>query len=119
MKLVLAITTWIAMTAIADAAPRHRLAVERQLARDFVLATCLAQKYQGSPIGREAEIWTGGLVEHGSVPADVYVKLTEFVKQNAPEPQESKAGVTMLLESCIRLYNSKATRDRVRALVRR
>lgn len=108
----------VSLTATAAAAPRQQ-ADDSALAQDYAFAACLIQKHKGSPIAAEAEIWAQGLVERGNIPAQAYAKLAEFAQRNAPEPQSSRSGTPMILESCVRLYNSPALRGEIRKLLRK
>lgn len=92
---------------------------EEAMARDYVLAVCLIDKYAGSSIADEAEIWAQGLIASGGVSADVYARLAEIAHSSAPEPQQSRSGVRMLMQSCMALYNSPLVRTRIARTVRR
>lgn len=87
-----------------------------QMASDYVLAACLIQKYAGSTLAEEAEVWAQGLVEQGNLPADAYPKLTGLVSL-APEPEPSSTGKSMLMRSCVQLYNSPDAKAQIRKIV--
>jgi hypothetical protein len=102
----------------ADAIPRPKSGPEAAIAKDYVLAACLIQNYPNSPIAEEAELWAEGLVQRGSIPAQTYSKLAELAK-NAREPQTSRTGKRMLLQSCIELYNDPKLAARILRLLSR
>lgn len=87
-----------------------------RLASDYVLAACLIQKYAGSALAEEAEIWAQGLVEQGNLPADAYPKLAGLVSL-APEVGQSSTGKMMLMRSCVDLYNSPDAKAQIRQIV--
>lgn len=89
-----------------------------QMASDYVMAACLIQRYAGSPLAEEAEVWAAGLIEQGDLPVEAYARLAELVKL-APEPGESSNGTVMRMSSCMSLYNSPELKSRVRDIVSR
>jgi hypothetical protein len=110
----------VAMHSAAESKRSERYSTkDAALAQEYLFAACVIKNYQGSPLAEEAEIWAGGLVEQGSVPADVYAKLADIAKQDSPEPAQAKAGNIMLMQSCLALYNSPAAKAKVRQLLRR
>lgn len=86
------------------------------MASDYVMAACLIDRYAGTPLAEEADIWAQGLVEQGDLPADAYARLAELVKL-APEPGESSNGTMMLMSSCMSLYNSPELKKRIADIV--
>jgi hypothetical protein len=104
----------------ADAAPRSKkLSTEAALARNYVFASCLIDKYSGSPLASEAEVWAGGLVEHGNIAADLYSELAQLAQTLAPTPQVSKNGTPMLMESCMALYNNPTLHEKIDRILKR
>ena len=87
---------------------------EVALAKDYVLANCLIQKYRGTPIASEAEVWAGGLVEKGNQPAETYPKLAKIAQAEAPEPGISQNGTLMRMQSCVELYNNPTIQAEIR-----
>lgn len=88
-------------------------------ARDYVFAACLIDKYSGSPVAAEAEVWAGGLVERGSLSGEAYPELAQLAKRLAPLPQTSSNGMPMLMQSCVALYNSPTLRKKITQLLRK
>jgi hypothetical protein len=91
---------------------------DEALARDYVLAACIINRYPKSELAREAEVWAEGLVERGSVPAAIYPKLADIARADAPPALQSRSGVRMLMQSCVELYNSPALKKKLAKLVR-
>ncbi len=112
----MAVAPWVrAQTGSGATGPDSDLA----LARDYVLAACLIQKYPGTALAEEAEVWAEGLVEHGNIDAGIYPDLAEIARNDAPQPLVSRSGKTMLLQSCIQLYNSADLRDKISRLLKK
>lgn len=88
------------------------------LAREYVFAACLIEKYRGSPLAAEAEVWAQGLVERGAIPAESYAGLAQIARNDAPQPLQSKNGTAMLMQSCMQLYNSAALSSKITKLLR-
>jgi hypothetical protein len=115
----LIVTMWVAMHQAVESKQLERYPTkDAALAQEYLFAACVIKNYPGSPLAEEADIWAGGLVEQGSVPADVYAKLADIAKKDSPEPAQSKAGNTMRMQSCLALYNSPAAKAKVRQLLR-
>jgi hypothetical protein len=113
-------TVWLVAAQPAESKDQRRTSVDDAvLAQDYVFAACLIKNYPGSPIAEEAEVWAGGLVEQGKVPADAYSKLAEIARNDSPEPTQSKSGKQMLMKSCLALYKNPAVRTKIRQLLRR
>lgn len=88
------------------------------LARDYVFAACIIDRYSGTPLAAEAEGWASGLIEAGKIPGEAYADLAEIAK-SAPEPLQSSSGTKMQLQSCTRLYHDPAVLKRIKAIVSR
>jgi hypothetical protein len=110
----------LCLVGVAVSAPCESKSVSDQaLAREYVLAACIMDRYPNAEIAREAEVWAEGLVERGTVPAEAYGKLAELAHADAPAPLQSRSGVRMLLQSCVELYDSPALAKKIAKLVRR
>ena len=110
-----------AMTALAACAgPQADRAGggETALARNYVFAACLIAAYPGTPLATEADIWAGGLVQRGHLPAEAYPRLTELARTMTPAPLSSTAGTPMRLESCVALRDDSAVARAVAKAVR-
>jgi hypothetical protein len=91
---------------------------DEALARDYVLAACIINKYPNSELAHEAEVWAEGLVQRGTGSALIYPKLAEIARTDAPAPLQSRSGVRMLMASCVELYNSPALKKKLAKLIR-
>ncbi len=78
---------------------------EVDLAREYVLTSCIIQRYPDTPLAREADIWASGLIENGKVAGSAYPRLADLARANAPAPLLSRPGVAMKLQGCLKLYN--------------
>ena len=81
-------------------------ASEIQQARNYVLAACIMDRYAGTPLSTEADAWASGIVENGSLPAEVYPALALLAK-SAPSPGITQNGTPMRLQSCIDFINAR------------
>ncbi len=77
------------------------------LARDYVLAACVMQRYADTPLAAEADAWAGGLVEQGHLPAEAYPALAQLAR-SAPAPGKTQGGVAMRLQSCVDFVHGPA-----------
>ena len=111
----------LASTISAAAAPQRGVAAESDvaLARDYVLATCIIDRYPDTPIAREAGVMAAGLVEKGGIAGDAYPRLADYARRNAPPPEQSRSGVQMLLASCLALYNGRTVRQDISKILAR
>lgn len=78
---------------------------EFAIARNYVFAACVINRYKGSPLADEADAWASGLVEQGNLPAEMYSKLANLA-QSAPMPEITRNGVSMKLQSCVEFIDS-------------
>lgn len=79
---------------------------QQNLARDYVLASCIIHAYPNTPLATEADIWAAGIVEQGGgLRYDDYPALAALVKQ-APAPLSSQQGVTMRMQNCVEFVRS-------------
>lgn len=99
-------------------APAKISAQDLALARDYVLAACVMDRYKGTSLAEEADAWAGGLVERGGLNADAYPALTELARK-APEPGVTQAGMPMRLQSCVDFVNAKGFSVKLKEALRR
>lgn len=79
---------------------------QQNLARDYVLASCIIHAYPNTPLASEAEVWATGIVEQGGgLRYDDYPALAALVKQ-APAPLSSQQGLTMRMQNCVEFVRS-------------
>ncbi|MDD1620537.1 MAG: hypothetical protein LUQ11_03570 [Methylococcaceae bacterium] len=88
------------------------------LARNYVFAACVINRYQGSPLADEADAWASGLVEQGNLPAGMYSKLANLAK-SAPMPEITRNGISMKLQSCVEFVDSSKFETQLKKLLRR
>ena len=88
-------------TAFAQPDTTHR---ELELARDYVFAACLIDRYRGKPLEKEAQTWAGGLVEAGKLPPTAYPVLMRLAKR-APAASLEPNGVTIRIAGCLELIH--------------
>ncbi len=69
----------ISSTTTVDTEQRSKI----KEARNYVLVACLAHKYKDSLIESEIDTWAGGLIENGTLEADVYLRLNEIAQKTA------------------------------------
>ncbi|WP_338848509.1 hypothetical protein V8J88_06380 [Massilia sp. W12] len=79
---------------------------EYKLARDYVFAACLVERYKGSPLEAEAQTWAGGLIEAGNLPAEAYPVLAKLASR-APAASLEPNGVTLRIPGCVDLIHDK------------
>ena len=98
--IVIALTA-ITLTPFAHPAKANR---ELELARDYVFAACMIERYRGEPLEREAQTWAGGLIEAGHLPPDAYPVLMRLAKR-APAASLEPNGVTIRIAGCYELIH--------------
>ena len=107
------------LSAGATKAGRSKIgAYDLALARDYVFAACVIDRYAGTPLAAEAEAWAGGIVEHGNLPADAYPALARLARA-APAPGVTHDGAAMRLQSCFDFIHGNGFSDRLRDVLRR
>lgn len=97
----------LASLPIAVAANRATPTREFNLARDYVLAACLIERYRGEPLDAEAQMWASGLVEAGSLSIDAYSALAKLAKK-APPPSIEPNGVKVYIKGCMDFIHAPA-----------
>jgi len=90
---------------------------ELGLARDYVLAACVMDRYPKTPLADEADAWASGLVERGGLSADAYAKLARLA-HDAPKAGVTRLGVEMRLQSCVDFVNSRKVREQLKSILR-
>ncbi len=80
---------------------------ELKLARDYVFAACLIERYPGEPLEKEAQTWAGGLIEAGRLPPAAYPVLMRLAKR-APAASLEPNGVTLRIAGCLELIHDPA-----------
>lgn len=78
---------------------------ELELARDYVFAACLIERYRGEPLEKEAQTWASGLVEAGHLPPAAYPALMQLAKR-APSASLEPNGVTIRIAGCQELIHA-------------
>lgn len=91
---------------------------ELTLAKHYVLAGCIFDRYPGTPLANEADAWAAALVEDGSLPAEAYLALTKLAK-SAPVPKATQNGVVMRLENCVDFVESSAVVVKIKHIMER
>jgi|GEM_PF-3931473 len=94
-------------TAFAALAKPAAKPSEFALAKEYLFAACVSAQYKGKEIGKEAEVWAGGIVENGNQDAAGYGEIANLAKTLAPPPDNTMSGTLMRLKSCLRLYDSR------------
>ncbi len=79
---------------------------ELALARDYVLAACLVERYKAKPLEAEAQTWAGGLIESGNLPVEAYSALAQLAKQ-AAAPSLEPNGVKLNIKACVDLIHGQ------------
>jgi hypothetical protein len=87
------------------------------LARDYVFAACVIDRYSGSSLASEAEAWASGLVEQGHLAAAAYPALAQWAR-TAAEPGTTRNGVAMRLQSCFDFTNAQGFSDHMKDVLR-
>lgn len=96
MALLAAAAVMAAPLSFAGAAPDKG---EFKLARDYVLAACLIERYRGKEIEAEAQTWAGAMIEAGKLPVEAYAALAQLAKKAGPGSLEPN-GVKLDLKPC-------------------
>ena len=86
------------------------------LARDYVLAACVAERYTDTPLAVEANSWAGGLIERGNLPAAAYPALAHLA-HGTPKPGINRDGITMRLQNCVDFVNTRDFPTRLRQVL--
>ncbi|MFZ5527769.1 MAG: hypothetical protein ACOZE7_14035 [Pseudomonadota bacterium] len=79
-------------------------------AQQYVMASCILDRYPGQPLSREAEGWAGGVLENSSFSMAQYQKLADIGKNKA-KASINKDGQTINIQACFLLATSTETRD--------
>lgn len=90
---------------------------ELVLAKQYVLAACIVDRYPGPPLANEADAWASALVEGGNLPAAAYLTLTKLAK-NAPTPQATQSGVVLRLENCVNFVERNDVVSKIKQAMR-
>lgn len=104
-------------TGAAKAGRSKISAHELALARDYVFAACVIDRYAGTPLAAEAEAWAGGLVEHGNLPANAYPSLARLAL-TVPAPGVTQNGTAMRLQGCFDFIHDSRFPDRLLGALR-
>lgn len=91
---------------------------ELVLAKQYVLAACIVDRYPGTPLANEADAWAAALVEDGNLPAAAYLTLTKLAK-TAPTPQATQNGVVLRLENCVNFVEQSDVVSKIKQAMRR
>ena len=83
----------------------------------YVLAACVIDRYPGTPLATEANVWAAGLVERGNLPAQAYPELAGLAR-TSPVPGVSRDGIAMRLQSCVDFVNQRDFSSRLRQVLR-
>jgi hypothetical protein len=104
---------WIVVTTITMLSPLQianaassSASRELALARDYVLAACLVERYKANPLEAEAQTWAGGLIESGNLPVEAYSALAQLAKR-AATPSLEHNGVKLNIKACVDLIHGK------------
>ena len=100
---------------MANAASKLR-SDDLALARDYVLAACVMDRYAGTPLAAEANAWATGLVERGNLLAEAYPALAGLARVS-PTPGVSSDGIAMRLQSCVDFVNRRDFSSRLRKVL--
>jgi len=104
-----------ACAALAKPAPKPS---EFALAKEYLFAACISAQYKDKEIGKEAEVWAGGIVENGNQEAAVYGEIANLAKTLTAAPENTISGTLMRLKSCLRLYDSPDAAKKLKRLVK-
>lgn len=116
-KLIGIVTLYLFSPHVVAGADSKYSANELALARDYVFAACIIDRYPGTPLALEADAWAGGLVEYGNLGASAYPQLAQWAK-TAPKPSATRTGIEMRLQSCVDFVNSQGFIMRLRAIIK-
>lgn len=104
-----------ACAALAKPAPKPS---ELAMAKEYLFAACVSGQYKDKEIGKEAEVWAGGIVENGNQEAAVYGELANLARTLTPPPENTQSGTLMRLKSCLKLYDSPDAAKKLKLLVK-
>ena len=113
--LVLPFAAAATCTALAKPAPKPS---ELAMAKEYLFAACVSVQYKNKEIGKEAEVWAGGIVENGNQEAAVYGEVANLARALTPPPENTMSGTPMRLKSCLRLYDSPDAAKKLKRLVK-
>jgi hypothetical protein len=116
ISIVLGVILFTAVSTSASAAPKLR-SRDLALARDYVFAACVIERYPNTPLATEADAWATGLVEQGGLAPDAYSALARFA-HTAPESSITRNGMVMRLQSCIDFINAQGFSVHLQSVLR-
>lgn len=90
---------------------------ELLLAKRYVLAACINDRYPGTALANEADAWASALIEDGNLPGEAYLALTKLAK-SAPPPMATQNGTPMRLEGCLDFVERKDVIDKIKRRIR-
>ena len=108
-----ALTTTLLLPCQTTLAAPTAAARELALARDYVLAACLVERYHAKPLEAEAQTWAGGLIESGNLPAEAWSALAQLAK-HAPAPSLEPNGVKLYIQGCVDLIHAPGFESRLK-----
>lgn len=98
---IIAVVVPFQQATAATGTPKRELA----LARDYVLAACLIERYRATPLEAEAQTWAAGLIESGTLAIGAYAALAKLVKR-AAAPSLEPNGVKLNIAACMDLIHA-------------
>ncbi|ARP95108.1 T6SS amidase immunity protein Tai4 family protein [Bordetella genomosp. 13] len=81
---------------------------EAQRLEKFAVSQCLMRAFPDTPVAADARRASGGYVELGSAPEDVYGQIVEVVQAYRAKPYRSKSGESLHVMQCLDLLNDPA-----------
>lgn len=79
-------------------------------AQQYVMASCILDRYPGQPISREAQGWASGVLENSSLSIEQLQKLADIGKNRA-KASINKDGQAIHIQDCFVLATSTETRS--------
>ncbi len=79
--------------------------------RQFGLASCLAQAFEGTPAGEDARRAAGGLLELGDQPFEAFEAADRLARAALAAAGPAKDGLPIATLACLRFFDSTALRE--------
>ncbi|ELA8157247.1 hypothetical protein RGL54_004871 [Vibrio parahaemolyticus] len=99
-------TIWVAVFSLGlNAIPLSTQSDER-LFKNFALSSCIATKYKGSDVAKDAVTAMQGYREFSDLPLEVFFDLSELLESGNTTAYKSKNGSVIELAYCIDFSSS-------------
>jgi len=103
-----------AMTDAPQAATTQWDEAEAQKLEKFAVSQCLVRAFADTPMAADASRASGGYVQLGTSPIELYDEIAGLVKEHRTKPYNSKSGESLFVMQCLDLLHD----PKLEALIR-